>query len=314
MDLDADSLENATKDSSLEGYLPSFSIKLRERGDSEANFRTEDDPEDPDQRSNVIQRRGIFYADCFCIDIVHGYHSADSDDLCSVVVLKFRFEPLEGSHRIKKAEIQVTFSPKNKGDPDPVIDKMYPEGHFTVQPTTQHETVETSGGGKIGVNVGGVEVGAEFKRDTTVEKDTTDSTTVQGFILTEGRNYGKPNSVWWTLRENKTRMTGVPTSMQAAILLKRKDMSKFQAHFTIKIFPNWLAAALSFMKSDPKDDPVTFDPWRDPTNKLQVYDTNELGNSEKLKLEDLSDVTVTTIYKDAIKERGGKETPMPEHK
>ncbi|EXJ75789.1 uncharacterized protein A1O5_00296 [Cladophialophora psammophila CBS 110553] len=299
------SAENAANDSSLEPYPPTFAIRLSQSGDSEANFRTEDDPEDPDQRSNVIQRRGIFYADCFCTDIVHGYYSADpnSNDLASVIVLKFRFEPLEQNHRIKKVDIQVTFLPKNNEGCEPWIDRMHPEGFFSVQPTTQRETVNTSAGGKVGANATGVEVGAELKREKTVERDTSDATTVQGFILTEGRNYGKPNSVSWILRENKTTKTGVPTSMQAAILLKRIDLSKFQAHFTLKIYPNWLATALSFMKSNPRDDPVTFDPRRKPTNRLQVYDTDDLGNPEKLKLKDLSDVTVTTIVNDAVKQK-----------
>ncbi|KIW98645.1 uncharacterized protein Z519_00306 [Cladophialophora bantiana CBS 173.52] len=297
--------ENAANDSSFEPYPPSFSIRLSQSGDSEANFRTEDDPEDPDQRSNVIQRRGIFYADCFCTDIVHGYYSADpnSNDLASVIVLKFRFEPLEQNHRIKKVDIQVTFSPKNNEDREPWIDRMHPEGFFSVQPTTQRETVNTLAGGKVGANATGVEVGAELKREKTVERDTSDATTVQGFILTEGRNYGKPNSVSWILRENKSTKSGVPTSLQAAILLKRIDLSKFQAHFTLKIYPNWLATALSFMKSNPRDDPVTFDPRRKPTNRLQVYNTDDLGNPEKLKLEDLSDVTVTTIVNDAVKQK-----------
>ncbi|MCJ1325705.1 hypothetical protein MMC10_002368 [Thelotrema lepadinum] len=275
----------------------SISIELREQGDSEANFRTTNDPKDPDQRSNVIQRKGIFHVNCLLMDVVHGYYSADGDDLCSVIIFKFRFETLSNSHRIKKVEAQVTFAAMNKEDPQPVVEDMYPEGSFSVQPQTQHETLHTSGGGKIGANAAGIEVGADLKRDKTVEKDATDAIKVSGSTFIEGRDYGKPNSAWWTLRENKQSKSGVPTSMQAAILLKRqKDMSKFQANFTIKISPNWLAAATSFMKSDPRDDPVIFDPRRPSTNRLRAYDTNDLGNTTKLNLKDLSDISVTTIF------------------
>ncbi|KIW80116.1 hypothetical protein Z517_06731 [Fonsecaea pedrosoi CBS 271.37] len=299
------SAENTAKDPDSEACPQSFSIRLSEGGDSEGYFRTEDDPNDPDQRSNVIQRKGIFYVDCFCTDIVHGRYSADAncDDLATLVVLKFRFEPLEQNHRIKKVDIQVTFSPKNDDDCKPWVARMHPEGFFSVHPTTQRETVNTSVGGKLGANVTGVEVGAELKRDKRVERDVSDATSLQGFILLEGRNYGKPNSVSWILRENKSTRTGVPTSMQAAVLLGREDWTKFQARFTVKVYPNWLASALSFMKSSPKDDPVTFDPQRAPTNKLQVYDTEDLGNPVKLKLANLSDVTVTTIVNDGVKEK-----------
>ena len=293
----------------LEDYPLSISIQLREQGDSEANFRTENDPEDPDQRPNIIQRKGIFYVNCELMDVVHGYYSTDGNDLCSVIVLKFRFETISNSHRIKKVEAQVTFAEGSEEDARPVVEEMCPKGFFSVQPQIQHEELHTSGGGKVGVNAAGIEIGIELKRDKTVEKDVTDAMKVQGFILTEGRNYGKPNSVSWILRENKNSKAGVPTSMQAAILLKRRDMSKFQANFTLKIFPTWLAAATSFMKSNPRDDPVIFDPRRPSTNRLKMYDTNELGNATKLNLGDLSGITVTAT----VGEEDGRETLRAEN-
>ncbi|KAI1380596.1 hypothetical protein F4677DRAFT_191825 [Hypoxylon crocopeplum] len=281
-------------------YSRTLDFNLQEEGDTDANFRTENDPNDPDeQRQDVITRVDRVAASCFCKDIIHGYFSTQDDDLCSLIVLYFRFESREDGHRIKKVEVQVTFSPKTKGDPDPIVEEIYPDGYFTVQPKTQHEVVTISGGVQVSEPTTGV--GADLKREKTVEKDTEDMMKVQGSKEKEGRNWGKPNSVVWILRENGRDKTGVPTSMQACIRLKRKDMSRFQAHFTVKVTPTWLTSVLSCLKTDPKDHPVNFDPAQDPINHTEYdYDTDELGLP---KLEDLSGVTVTTILWKAVKNK-----------
>ena len=190
-------------DRCLEDPPLSISIKLREQGDSEANFRTENDPKDQDQRSNVIQRKGHFFVNCDCIDVVHGYYSTEGNDLCSIIILKFRFEPLSNSHRIKKVEAQVTFTARDEEGAQPVVEEICPKGFFSVQPLTQHEELHTSGGGKVGANVAGIEIEAELKRDKTVERDVTDAMKVQGSIALQDRTYGKPNSVFWVLREQE---------------------------------------------------------------------------------------------------------------
>ncbi len=304
--------DNNTAGDSLECQPSSFSIPLVEADGTDGRFRTENDPQKPYQRDNVVKRKGIFYVNCDFTDIVHGYYTADADTLCTVLVLSFRFEPLQNHHRIKRVEIKVTFSAMNKPDPEPVVAQLYPDGHFSVEPSTQHEKITTGVGGKVGANIMGAEVAGELKRDATVERDAADATKVQGFIDREGRNFGAPNSASLVLRENQQTEMGVPTSLRAAILLKREDMSKFQAHFKVDITPNWLASALSIFKSDPKDDPVLFDPWMIPTSKMRIYDTNRLADAKTLMLKDLSDVKVTTILGKAVKGLKGKEAPNPE--
>ncbi|KAI1465213.1 uncharacterized protein F4812DRAFT_440128 [Daldinia caldariorum] len=292
----------------MEEYgVPSRTLdfSFHEEAGTDANFRTENDPNYPnEQRQDVISRGGLVSASCYLKDIIHGYFSTDNDDLCSIIVPHFRFESCENGHRIKKVEIEITFSPKAKGDPTPIVEEIYPDGYFTLDYKSQHETVVHAGVLQVSEPVTGI-LNAELKREKTVDKEAVDMTKVQGF-KEKSRNWGKPNRVQWILRENQTGKTGVPTSMQAAIRLRREDMSHFQAHFTMKVTPSWLTSVQSCLKSDPKDDPVNFDPAQNAINDSQnEHNTDELG---MVRLEGLSDVTVTTILSKTTKDRDQKWT------
>ncbi|KAL7800593.1 hypothetical protein V8C43DRAFT_274333 [Trichoderma afarasin] len=288
---------NDSENSTCRESLPSFPVKLYPDNNSEANFRTENDPSNLDQRENVIHRKGLVYINCDFKDIAHGYYSRTSDDLSSLVVLYFRFEPLYNSHRIKHVNIEVKFSGILASDFDPVVKHISLDGHFGIQPTTQSESVTHGVGASVGYNL----VSAQVSREKTTEQKTTDMATVQGFRDTVGRNYGKKNAACWILRENNTTKTGVPTSMQTAILLERTDMSRFQAHFTIRVKLDTIASALSAFRSDPRDHPVFFNPQLDATSNLKEYDTDALGEED---IEALSNVHVITVLDGTMKLRG----------
>src|SRR5215469_7644498 len=142
----------------LDDYPPSFTVELHPEIGPDGKFRTENDPNDPDQRDEVMRRKHLVDVGCSCIDIVHGYYSLTDDTLYSLIVLEFRFDPLCNSHRVKKADISVIFAAKKKGDADPVVEKMHPNGHFSVQPTTRHETTNVQASGNVGGNVSGVQL------------------------------------------------------------------------------------------------------------------------------------------------------------
>ncbi|CAF3645241.1 unnamed protein product [Fusarium graminearum] len=78
-------------------------------------------------------------------------------------------------------------------------------------------------------------------------------------------------------------------------------MSHFKAVISIEIKADTLTQLGSVFKTDPKDDPVYYDPERTvfSTNHLHRYDLNNLG---RLDLKSLSDVTLTTVLKGAVKE------------
>ncbi|CVL12552.1 uncharacterized protein FPRN_15154 [Fusarium proliferatum] len=278
------------------GTRSGFDIHLLPHSEHEGNLRTENYPAGQLQREDIVRRQGLVNVSCILKDVAHGYYSDTNDDkLATIIILSSRFESLYNRHRIKRVEMSLTFSAKESGGSDPVVLAIAPDGFFSVQPTSQPETLNTTVGGTAGAGVFGVEVSANLQQERTVQREIIDMTKVQGIIHTTGRNHGRPNTAQWILRENGAAETGVPTSMQAAILLERSDMSEFQAHCAMTITTDWLASAFSVFKSDPKDDPVFFHPDCKATSKLKVYNTDNLGGEN---LAALSRVTVTTVLND----------------
>ncbi|TGJ87164.1 hypothetical protein E0Z10_g1617 [Xylaria hypoxylon] len=302
--------------------LPAFNIPVVELISNSSNVHTENSLGNPWQRGTAIERNnGLISVSCVCKDIVHGLYSEPDDEdededqqpqHCSLIVLHFRFDPVDLGRRIKKVQTAVKFSAINENDDDPVVDKIAPDGRFWVHPTTQKETVTVGAVGKTGYNLLGGELGGELKRDKVVERDVTNAGTVRGAIETLGRNWGSPNTASWTLMENSTDKTGAPVSLRATILVRRNPAINFQAYFALVVTPDNLTQAQTWFKSNPKDDPVLYQVNKSPTNKLYNYNKETINNNKKhkvvnnlgrLNLEnpEFSDITLQTVWKNAQK-------------
>jgi hypothetical protein len=165
---------------------------------------------------------------CKCKDVVHGLYGGDEAEHASLLVLSFHLQPDGLRRRIKTAMIQVTFTAINENDPDPEVDKAWPDGWFTVMPRTHEEISNTAATAKVGGNLFGVELSAELTKGTTKARDVRSMGVVSGRVgLGKGRRSGSPNCVTWRLLENDAFKTGVPVSLQGAIIVKREDLSAF---------------------------------------------------------------------------------------
>jgi hypothetical protein len=303
---------------------PTFSISMIEVASDTTGFHTQNDPKNAWQRQTVIERNnGRVSASCVCKDVVHGFYAEGAEDedeasqQCSLIVLHFRFDPVDLGRRIKKVQTTIRFSAVDRDGDDPVVDKISSDGFFWVYPTTQKETVTLGVTGKLGGNVLGGEVGGELKRERTIEKQAMNAGTVRGAIQTIGRNYGEPNAASWTLMENPEDKTGVPVGLRASILVKRDPGVDFQAHFSMVVTPDNRTQAQTFFKSDPKDDPVLFKVDKKPTNKLHNYLTETIDAAKKRRMvnnlgrldldsREFTDITFRTIWQDGKKvARGG---------
>ncbi|KAL6923014.1 hypothetical protein ACHAPO_006498 [Fusarium lateritium] len=268
-----------------------------------SDVHTQNDPNQPFERENIIERRHKVDVRCQHKDIVHGYYSDDDDfaDPCSLLVFEFEFSPNAIARRIKSATVTITFSAKEKGNPDPVVKAIFPRGTFCVEPTQQTETLTRSAGINLGGGIMGTQVGGELKAETSVQRETYSAAKVKGSIDLQGRSWGDKNSVSWMLWEDPVAKAGVVTRMQAPVLLKRQDMSHFKAVVSIEIKADTMTQIGSVFKTNPKDDPVYYNPdgkatWKD---HLLEYDLDNLGRQD---LQPLSDVTLMTVLKGAVKE------------
>ncbi|KAK1756663.1 hypothetical protein QBC47DRAFT_377372 [Echria macrotheca] len=302
--------------------LPVFSIPVVEVVSNANNVHTENNLKNPWQRGTAIERNnGRISVSCVCKDVVHGFYSEpdeddDEDDQppqhCSLIVLHFRFDPVDLGRRIKKVQTTIRFSAINEDDEDPVVDRISPDGFFWVYPTTQKETVTAGGLVKAGGSALGAELGGELKREKVVEREVTSAGTVRGAVETVGRNRGDPNAASWTLMENPTDKTGAPVSLRAAVLVRRDPGINFQAHFSMLVTPDNLTQAQTWFKSNPKDDPVLYKVDKGPTNKLHNYRKETIDGNQTRKLVDnlgrlnldspeFSDITLRTVWKQAEK-------------
>jgi hypothetical protein len=264
----------------------------------ESSFHTQNDPSQPFQRDVLVERRGPVDIRCEHKDIIHGFFSDAIEEPCSLIVLEFRFSTNRIARRIKEAHVVIQFSAMEKGKNDPEVVSIYPNGSFSVEPTKQHEILVSGGGLNVGGSFG-AEIGGELKLEKTTERDTWGATRVRGYIDLRGRNWGARNSASWTFLENEIAKTGVVTSMQAAILVRRRDMDHFRSSVAIKVSADARTQFGSVFKSTPKDDEVWFDPARKPTNRLKTYDSDNLGTFD---LKSVFDVTYQTVMKGATKE------------
>lgn len=268
--------------------LPSFEIGLLPGGDEGSSFRTQNDPAAPLQRSNYIERHGAVDTRCSCLDVIHGFVSANSDTFATLIVLHFRFDTRKKARRFQAVNISLEFSGMKPGQDGPEVSAISPDGSISLVPTMQHEEVSRDIGLELGAKMAGAVAASKVEWKKTVSRDTHDQTIVTGSIDLKGRNWGKPNCATWTLQENATTKTGVPTSMRAGILLKRKDEEPFQCIVKIDATVDIKSNLERVFGGKPKDDPVLFDPTLNPTNNLQKYDVEELGATD---LERLCDVT-----------------------
>ncbi|KAF2106736.1 hypothetical protein BDV96DRAFT_607205 [Lophiotrema nucula] len=275
---------------------PTIEIVTCPTGD-DSGFHTSNNPENPYQRKNVIQRESRVIIKCDHKDIIHGYFSNDINDLYTLIIYEFRFHPNGPASRIKEAHVVLKYSAMTIGKLDPEVVNLYPDGGFFVDPALQHEEVTAGGGVNFGAGGAVAQVGAELKAEKSTQRDTTSYTTITGGARTS-RGVEPNDSVRWDLLENQTTKSGVVSTLQVAVLLKRRSMDPFKASIAITVTADLRSQIQMAFKREPQEDDVWYDPRKPPTDRLHKYDVDNIG---KLNLKDLGDVTARTIVPGAVK-------------
>ena len=289
--------------------LPSFDIYLNRTGDEGSHFRTQNDPSNPWQRANYIERKGAVDIRCSSLDVVHGDFSLSSDLFATLIVLRFRFDPRKRARRFQSVNIDLEFKGMDLGETGPEVFATWPNRRMSLMPTTQHEERKKNVNLQLGgaAPVGGLTATGTVGWEESISRDMSNQTTVTGSIDLKGRNFGPPNCVSWTLLENEATTTGVPEVIQTAVLLKRRDENPFQCVVKIDAkvdFMSTLERVIGGKGKVPKDDPVWFDPKIRSTKNLRKYNEKELGS---FPLESVCDVTFKTFLDGVVKDTAGKE-------
>lgn len=269
---------NVHFDETANQALPTFDIDLFPTGDpgSGFHFNRRNAPLSPDQRRQIMQRKDAFNIQCVSLDVIHGKFGTGSTAFATLIVLKFWFDKRRIGRRISSADICLEFSGMDPEGERPEVYAITPHERAALVPSVTHEEVMKEGTLHAGVNVHGAESSGNYTWRKTVTQDNHDATIVTGSIDLEGP-WGEPNCASWTLLENEQKKTGVPSTLQVAVLLKRENMEKFQCTVDVKARADKKTSLEWLLGSKSHDDPVLFNPALGPTNKLRVYDTENLG-------------------------------------
>ena len=275
----------------------SFKIGLGEIGDEGAEYHERRRNEIGQiQRQNVVDRNGRLVVQCDLSEVVHGQLSSDvnSSEPATVIIFDFRFLPTRQSCRFTNVDISVTFrDEKGRGWYDPEVRQIAPLGRFSLQPTTKKIELKRSGNASLS---GGavVPVGAGFACELTQSVSQTFEMRVVGMTtFAKGKASGRKNIARWSLLENTSQTSGVPSYLRTAVLLCRRpgddEGSQFTASVEIDARVDFVSSLRNMFGSIPEDDPVIFDPREKPTTT--EIDKEDLGN---VKLSNKSAVVATT--------------------
>ncbi|KAI0468788.1 ankyrin repeat-containing domain protein [Xylaria cf. heliscus] len=261
-----------------EEILQEFGVDLYSMGESENRFNDiKNDPLNPFQRKLVLQRKDAFNIQCAMLDVVHGKLEPGGTELATLIVLKFWFDKRRLGRRIASADIRLEFSGLDPEGERPEVYAITPHDRAALVPTTRHEERTNEGTANIALRVQAGESSATYTWRKVVTEDITDVTTVTGSIDLEGYSYGEANCASWTLLENETLHTGVPSTLEVAVLLKRESMEDFHCTVDVKARADKKTTLEWLFGSKSHDDPLIFHPHLKPTNKLRKYDATNLG-------------------------------------
>lgn len=235
-----------------------FNVAMLESGSEGSGFHTKNNPKDPYQREEVVQRTGAIDIRCSVLDVVHGVMDPDSEYWATLMVLQFRFDPQKRMRRITEASLELQFDVTDPGNELPEVEAISFDGNYSLLPSQQSES-------------SGV---ANWERTAT--RETSGRTTVSGgrFVV----DNIPPNRIAkWTLLENSTLKSGIPASLEVAVRIQRQDEAVFTCMPTIRCKADKWTSIESFFGKVPDDDPVLLNPDRKPTNRLMRYDTENIG-------------------------------------
>lgn len=257
--------------------------------------KTKNNPPNQPQRP-VVTYRGIesdFKVSVEMALCVHGWNTPEKKLPMSLMVFDYRLLYAKRDHHVASIKTQFTFneaqSPKAvaqvgaaRAEPQVVAYAPF-ERKVTWNETEADVKTQGYGSGKVGWNSG---VTAELGGGGQKEVSHIQRCFAQGQASRQYNNKnGKWDRVFWFLQQNDRQGDGVPPTFSVAILLRRASQAKFEGTFSIRLEAGlWedIKSGLKRFFSKVEDDPVNFDPQREPeggkwANFIDHIDTENLG-------------------------------------
>lgn len=251
----------------------------------------------------------------FCVSstakaIIHGTMDEISHIPATLLVYEFEFLSYKTSARIKEAQIVFQFQVKAVNSTGaPKITAIRPKGRHALIETLQNEKDTLNLEANLGANIAGLELGGKIAPGREVEKTTTHATTVTGTAPAD--EYGDKYIARWSLVENSSQESGVPSFLRVAILIERESKDNFTCVPYIEAKLDLKSQLYTLLSTEAPDEPIFFEPDYEPYNKLGK-DIDEL-NLATAGIDTLWDCTFYNRFGEPIKPSKVEANESPEN-
>ncbi|KAG8161109.1 hypothetical protein KVR01_009373 [Diaporthe batatas] len=288
----------------------SFTLSLQSQGGQEGGYHVRN-KEGILQRKTVSamsgglrKRKPAFTVGCEARAIIHGRMSLDSDKLATLLVYDLKFLSRRGT-RIKAADVLFEFcsSSKQSGVMGPNVSEVRPKGESRMGETIQNEASKFGLSFNAGPSIPGADVGLNASAEQSITKDLKFHTIVTGDNPAD-LEWGDHFQARFTLAENSSQQSGIPTQLTVVILLERDSDDNFQMIPRIEVTPNFTSRMTSLGSTRSSDDPIYFDVHESPFDRLGGATDIDPNNLGAVDLDSLWICTMYTLHMDGVKNNG----------
>lgn len=248
-----------------------------------------------------FSKKPSFTVGCEAKVMIHGRMSPTSTKRATLLVYEFRFISRRNT-RIKEADILFEFRPlsTSSGSVGPTVSEVRPKGEHRMEETAQTEASKLGLSFNIGSSIPGVDAGLTMSGEQSASKDTKHHTIVTGDNPAD-MEWGDHFQAQFTLAENRSQESGIPTELTVVILLERDNDEDFEMIPQIRVTPDFKTMIASLASSRAPDEPIHFSVREPPFNKIAgitAIDPESLGATD---LEGLWVCTLYNLYGKAVK-------------
>ncbi|PMD12945.1 hypothetical protein NA56DRAFT_739031 [Hyaloscypha hepaticicola] len=212
----------------------------------------------------------------------------------TLLVFYFQFKSKGSECRYLSASITFEFFDKEgKSSRDPAVIKVSPSTDKDRYLNRSKWKREITKGGNIGLKPEWVDLGAKLELKDAKDLEFSARLTTETHN-SKGKN-GDKNAVTWSIEQNTGKKDGIPSFLQAAVLLRRSTDEHFVAKLRVKSDVDWQSDGrrLLTIKTDVDKiiDPVTITPI------TKQVDNNEITNVTDEELQKMEKLPMDNYYK-----------------
>ena len=224
------------------------------------------------------------------VDVIHGRLTPDGDQ-ASLVISTLKFLGSTSFRRFRYAKITWDFAyADSDGHEWPEVRKISLDEQYVMNQTTFDESNGTNlgAGPQGGGEMASLSLSAGWSQTRSAKVD--DHISLYGSSIFTQQDAGEPNGAKWILEENRSQRSGIPGSLTAVVLVKRKPDRAFIGTIQIKAKMGLGSTMEDLFGKKPKVHPVVFGLALAP--KSAKYDQQNLDSSV---LDDISIAKLNTM-------------------